>query len=162
MQANPNANDRDKAEGTIAAIKKETHVWDQEECVDITSHPVRINSSGKIEYAQKCHAIKPLVVTRFQDPITLSDLAATLVKTGMWVRFVVAEHGGKDKTDQRLWDSPSSRATRRPRRISTTDRTSVISSGRAAASHAQARPLTAPNAAAAPCSTPAGARTPKR
>ena len=117
-KGDPNANDRDKAEGTIAGMKKnpdgsvtltfkkETHVWDQEDCVDITSHPLRINSSGKIEYAQKCHAIKPLVVTRLQDPITVSDLAASLVKSGMWVRFVVAEHGGKDKSDKRLWGFP--------------------------------------------------------
>ena len=117
-KGDPNASDRDKAEGTIAGMKKnsdgsvtltfkkETHVWDQEDCVDITSHPLRINSSGRIEYAQKCHPIKPLVVTRVQDPITVTDLAASLVKTGMWVRFVVSEHAGKDKNDKRLWGFP--------------------------------------------------------
>lgn len=111
--------DQFKAEGTIAGakknsdgsvtltFKKETHVYDQEDCVD-TNKIARINSSGKFEYMQKCTPAKPLVVTRVQDPITVTDLVAPSVKPGMWVRFVVpGDNGLQGQKDQtRLWGFP--------------------------------------------------------
>lgn len=115
----PNS-DTDKAEGTIVAIKKhpdgsatltfkkERHVWAQEDCRD-TDKIDRIDSEGKVEYVQVCTPAAPLVVTRLQDPVTVSADTAQFLKVRQWVQFVIPSSDGiKGQTGKELWGFPLS------------------------------------------------------
>jgi hypothetical protein len=73
-------------DGLQIVFKKQAVTWPEESCRDDVKHPKQINSSGRIEYWQICHATgKTLSQDDTPPPMTIAPELAAGVKPGAYV-----------------------------------------------------------------------------
>ena len=99
---------QDIARGVVASVKKGDDgvaivfktvklKFADSDCVDDTSHPLKIDDNGRIEYYRICKPNgKIFVVDRTPPSIVISPLQAANIKPGVFVQFVEVPEKAKN------------------------------------------------------------------